>query len=160
MNGAKALKLIQDVGVFGLGWSDGCLCSHFEVQGVCVSVSCRKSENCLRVYSSGDVDPEDLQAIAAEVNRQLEPNHLAIRFCDYKFDHANGKWEGEGKTARWVEESICCYCAGLRQDEEAYLCQKCMTNPDARKLFPYECFSHGSGCTFFHIDGVVVAKRR
>lgn len=67
--------LIRRVGVWELGAYDGCDCAHFEVQAICVEVSCGKSQQTVEVHS---VVADDyganramLEAVAAEVLRQL-----------------------------------------------------------------------------------------
>lgn len=118
----KALALIKQHGVFGLGGDDGCLCTSFAVQGVNVEISCRKSSGSprgarlatlVRVTCSWmGTMPEDLAPIAREVAEQVykyESIATFVRYCDYQNDH----------PAR------CVYCGKLRQNEAAYLCDKC-----------------------------------
>lgn len=130
MNGAAALKLICDIGVGGLGGYDGCLCTSFEVHGVHVSVSCRKSSGrnaekirpgfagiLVRVYSDHmDKTGKVLSAIAQRVASDLAPEGYPVmtRFCDYNSDAGQQ----------------CTYCSAPRQDAAGYLCEKCLNSPN------------------------------
>jgi len=125
MNGIKALDLIKSQGIYGLCESDGCPCCWFEIHGVNVEVSCHKSERSIRVFSHHLYrNPFHLEPIAVEVACQIGRDGYKIRFCEYACDHTgdNGK---------------CCYCSNPRKDKEAYLCPKCLKNPDARGSYPW-----------------------
>ena len=122
MDSKAALDLIRSVGVHGLGGYDGCLCTNFEVQGVHVDVSCRKSSGgigfrgtLLRVYSHHiGTEPTDLVPIAREVARQLvamEETPVKVRFTDYEHD----------------AKKICVYCGKPRTEAAGYLCEDCKT---------------------------------
>jgi len=126
MNAQKALDLIKANGIFGLGDYDGCMCLNFEVCGVHVDVSCRKSSGSslfggfhgttVRVYSRHmDAGADDLKIVAAEVIRQVRESegHLPIqlRFCEYSDD----------------SDSKCAYCGKPRATAQGYLCQECVS---------------------------------
>lgn len=81
----EALKLMREVGIYGLGGNEGCPCTDFKVHGIAVSVSCHKSSKTVSVYGTpidfikgnGDdvpyyVDTERLRPIAEEVLRQVD----------------------------------------------------------------------------------------
>ena len=69
------LALVRDVGVWTLGATDGCDCTHFEVQAVRVEVSCQRSGRSVTVARTcaEDSGPNRamLEAVAAEVVRQF-----------------------------------------------------------------------------------------
>ena len=124
MNANAALKLIRDHGVLGLCESDGCLCIHFEIQGVNVDVSCRKSSvgglpfdrefygTVVRVHSRHlDSSIIELQPIADEIVKQVagyDGRPIAVRFCDWAYDRP----------------PRCAYCGEPRADLNGYLCAK------------------------------------
>lgn len=124
MDAKAAARLIAEKGIFGLGGYDGCMCTNFEVQGVHIDISCRKSSGgsmfkdfygtTIRVWTNHlDGDAKGLGQVAAEVIREVRKNegHLPIklRFCGYKYD----------------AEKSCTYCGKPRPDQERYLCTKC-----------------------------------
>lgn len=130
MNGNQALELVKEVGIYKLSGTDGCLCMRCEVQGVYIDIACRKSGAAmdqidpgffgvkLRVHSRHlDAGGDELRAIANEVARQLRDEGYAIlvRFCEYRFD----------------AEMRCTYCGKTRTDTLGYLCDECLTKPDA-----------------------------
>lgn len=126
---AGVLWFIQKYGIFGLGGADGCYCCSFALRGIEVSVSCHKSEHCVRVVCHC-LRPKDLFAIAREVLSQLPDGGISyrVRFCEYAADHVDGHWSGR----TWVETYKCCYCGKPRDDVDGYLCTTCRTNPDAQ----------------------------
>lgn len=132
-NAAATLSLIRRFSVWGLGGSDGCDCSHFSVQGFKISVSCRKSEHCVRVWSNClDWAVSGAIEIAREVLSQLEDaERYEVRFCDYRHDHVSGRWE----HGEWVRDMQCCYCEKPRFKEDAYLCESCESKPDIAARF-------------------------
>lgn len=126
MNATKALELIKANGIFGLGDYDGCMCCNFEVCGVQVDISCRKSSGSslfpdfygttVRVHSRHmDATADDLKLVAAEVIKQVRERegHLPIqlRFCDYSDD----------------KDLKCAYCGKERAVPQGYLCSECAT---------------------------------
>lgn len=123
-NGQRAVKLIQHAGIYGLGPADGCLCTNFEIQGISVDISCRKSSGSLdffgtiaRVHSHhGDVGTADLYLVAEEVVRQLseQTEHIKVRFCDYEDD----------------KERRCVSCHKPRPDPNGYQCVECASKND------------------------------
>lgn len=130
MNAQKAAALIKEKGIFGLGDYDGCMCCHFEVNGVHVDISCRKSSDgamfdgfygtTVRVSSRHmDSDASGLAEVAVVVIEQVQENegHLPInlRFCDYEHDANGGK---------------CVYCGKSRGNPTGYLCDGCQTEAD------------------------------
>src|ERR1039458_10278142 len=128
----KAIQLIQQHGIFGLGGYDGCLCTNFEIQGIYVSVSCHKSEHCVRVWSNYMFrNPLPLESVMKEVLASLEKTRdypvddYRIRFYDYKNDHDPKRrgWEGPKGKEVWVDYYIYCYCGKDRKEREAYLCE-------------------------------------
>jgi hypothetical protein len=154
----KALELIRQHGIYGLGGADGCECTHFHVQHVSVDVSCRKSGRSIRVYSNSmDQDPLSLELIAQEVLDQIirgqvafwgieeaearESHGYRIRFCDSAIDNANGRWVGE----KYVWDHKCAYCSKLRISTTAYLCDDCLNKeisdhegfPSPRQYYPW-----------------------
>jgi hypothetical protein len=139
MNAEKALKLIKELGIYGLAESDGCPCCHFNIHGIFIDVSCHKSEHTIRVYSHYMFhNPFDLEPIAEEVHRQVGiSNPYKIRFCEYSCDHVGGHWEGKHPNSKWMKTQKCCYCSAPRPDEEAYLCEKCLTKSEARSAYPW-----------------------
>lgn len=139
MYGGRALDLIKSAHVYGLCGPDGCPCLNFEVHGVHVDVSCRKSGDGfekiapdfygikVRVHSRHmDAHGPDLHAIAQEVAKQMASEGYAImaRFCEYRHD----------------AEGLCIYCDKPREEVAAYLCQKCAANPDASRYLEYRNF--------------------
>ena len=89
---SAALDLIKDVGVATLGGFDGCLCTHFSVQGVSVDVGCRKSSNraTVRVYSNQEIPRSYLEEIAEEIAKHLgkiESTPMSFRYCSYQDDN-------------------------------------------------------------------------
>lgn len=69
------VKLIRDVGIYGLGWNSGCPCTEFEVKGVQVNVSCHKGAREITVTEKQDFNGYtrgDLELIAKEVKRQMD----------------------------------------------------------------------------------------
>lgn len=119
--------LIEEVGVYRLGGYDGCPCTHFQVRGISVDVSCRKSSGMdgpfpdffgigIRVYTrSDDADGAHLATVAKEVARQLQPEGYAIkvRYCTFEQDN----------------EMKCTYCGKEREDINAYICEACSDKP-------------------------------
>ena len=130
------LELISRYGFYQLGGGDGCDCSNFQVCGFEISISCHKSEHCVRVYSHHLFrQPDDEIEIASLVIKQLGDSgkYYNIRFCDYRHDHVNGRWENDV----WTEEYSCCYCDKPRTDKDAYLCSNCLTKKDAISHYPF-----------------------
>lgn len=129
MNPERAVAIIRDVGVFGLGFTDGCICTSFSIQGIDVDISCRKGSNMdtifrefygigIRVYSSSlDSTGEGLGLVAREVARQLADQgyDIKVRLCNYDRDR----------------ECKCVWCGNPRE-KTAYLCDQCLTNEDAK----------------------------
>jgi hypothetical protein len=126
MDAAAALKLIRDIGVGGLGGFDGCLCTSFEVHGVKVDVSCRKSSGSdtagsefygtlVRVHSDHMDADDGLVSIAQEVAEQVldQSPDVLVRFTDYRHD----------------KECLCVYCGQPRQSPSGYLCDACVGRP-------------------------------
>ena len=152
-----ALDFIKEFGICRLGdWFGHCRCTGFVVRNVSVNVSCHKSENTIRVYSHDPHPKEDLREIAEEVRRQISDNEeyrnrYAVRFCEYRFDHKNGRYEDieeiitatgrPHKVSRWRDDQICVYCEKPRTDKDAYLCKPCSAG-DAAK---YHLFGVGVG---------------
>lgn len=139
MNGGAALKLINREGVYGLCGPDGCPCLNFEVHGVQVEISCRKSGAAMekinpdfygikvRVHSRHmDAHGADLHAIAQAVAGQMRDEGYAImvRFCEHRHD----------------AECLCIYCEKPREKPAAYLCRKCEGNPDTSRYRDYQKF--------------------
>jgi len=127
------VAFIKRFSIWGLGGSDGCDCCYFELLGYHVHLSCRKSEHCIRVFSTY-LGHSYHQAfpIALAVLEQLDnPNGYRVRFCDYGHDHKNGHWQDR----QWMKDQACCYCDQLGRDEDAYLCDKCLAKPDLRRRF-------------------------
>ena len=150
MNDKLALALILQHGIYGLGGSDGCRCTHFFVQGIWVDVSCHKSEHSVRVYSDYlERDPLALEPIAREVLRQIArsveswgtpeeeaieiASRYRIRFCDFSTDNVNGRREGE----KYVWDHKCSYCGKPRLNAAAYLCDDCLKRPEAVSCYPW-----------------------
>lgn len=139
MNAGKAVELIRQLGIFGLGECDGCACCHFEVQGVSVSISCHKSEHCVRVYSHHmDRDPMALESVAAEVLLQLNSftsaKEYRVRFCEYSDDHVGGHYCAHNA---YTHSFRCCYCHGFRRYGARYLCASCQERPEAMAYYPW-----------------------
>lgn len=74
-SGGDTAALIREVGVWRLGATDGCDCTHFEVQATRVEVSCQRSGRSIAVSKTchDDYGPNRamLEAVAAEVQRQF-----------------------------------------------------------------------------------------
>lgn len=126
MDANKAIDLIRREGLFGLGEGDGCLCCHFEVQGVSVDISCHKSEHCVRVHSCHMYrSARDLERVALVVMQEFakytDVSEYRLRFTEYANDHQNGDRD---KDDKWIEEYRCCYCHAPRSEKE-YLCAEC-----------------------------------
>jgi hypothetical protein len=123
-NVESVIDLLERFGVFGLGGCDGCECAHFQILGIHVDVSCRKSEHCVRVHSDYMYfDHTRLIPLAREVLSQLcDPSQYSVRFCNYSSDHKNGRRE----NGQWKDDQMCCYCGQLRQDRDGYLCDVCI----------------------------------
>ena len=113
-----ALRLIKEKGIFGLCYSDGCVCCRFAVHHVNVEVSCRKSSVSLpydadnrlpvvRVHGGGDLDDFGLLEIANEIVRQISGDAV-IRLCSYEDD----------------KEVRCIYCHEPRENAESIYCNK------------------------------------
>lgn len=121
-----AADLIKEVSIFRLGYLDGCVCMSFEVKGVHVDISCRKSSGMsmfrdfygtsIRV-TSGTLDGGPmLEDAAREVCRQLdEYGHptVTVRYSTWEQD----------------QQCKCVYCNMPRSSVEAYLCDDCMAKP-------------------------------
>ena len=134
MNAERALELIRRVGIETLGGFDGCLCTHFKVQGVDVNITCRKSYDfniidpafhgiTIRVYSHGpDSDGAQLCEVAREVAQQIrdvQGDAIAVRYCDYQHD----------------DKQQCIRCDGQREMALGYLCTTCLAGePDPAKF--------------------------
>lgn len=123
-------QLIAREGVYGLGGYDGCQCTDFAVQGVEVSVSCRKSGVGAAKVAPGfygivvrvtsrrlDHDSESLKPVCDEVVRQLKPEgyDILVRNCAWEDDH-NGR---------------CVRCRQPRAQAAGYHCAKCEPNESA-----------------------------
>lgn len=127
-----ALDLICREGIYGLGGSEGCPCTHFFVRGLHVDVSCRKSNGGLRaidpnfygavvrlyVQSLDAVPGAALREVAEEIVRQLRADDVAsavaVRYCDYEHD----------------TKLKCTYCGEPRESPADYLCPKCKSGTD------------------------------
>lgn len=141
----RALALIKEKGLWGLGEMDGCLCCHFAVMGVAVDISCRKSSGAYHhidpdhygfvariVWNIDDAMPEEVAALDAEVVRQIEAQGnelpIVVRHCDWATD----------------DKLKCVYCGKPRQRPMKYLCDACQEGNDlfgqpiARR---YECIA-------------------
>lgn len=137
----KAVALITEHGLFGLCESDGCLCCNFSIHNVHVSVSCRKSEKCVRVWSdSMDYDAAMLEKVIRAVLADLARydstylcNAYRLRFCEYAFDH----YRAQGQDGQWSVSHRCCYCNGPRAVATDYLCEACKAKPDAVQRYPW-----------------------
>lgn len=130
-----AVKLIHDIGLYGLGGYDGCPCTSFEVMGVAVAVSCRKSSGMDSVFKDFfgigvrvtsrlmDATPDALVKVADEVLRQLadEGYALKVRFCTYEQD----------------SKCQCVYCGKERSNVGDYLCPECAAIPDRLEAYSY-----------------------
>ena len=144
-NKEACIELISRYGFHQLGTDEGCRCSNFCVCGFEISVSCHKSEHCVRVYSHHLCrQAEDEVEIAALIIRQLgdSGSRYRIRYCDYTHDHVGRHWEKE----KWVESYSCCYCSKPRADKEAYLCFACLGNKDAVSHYPFGIESLSRKC--------------
>lgn len=128
------VDLLQRFGVWGLGGCDGCECAHFKILGISVDVSCHKSEHCVRVHSGYlGFNQSELAQIAREVLAQLtHPESYSLRFCEYSYDHKNGRWE----NGVWKKDQACCYCGQLRPDADAYLCDDCFQQNKGLDVYP------------------------
>lgn len=126
---SPALEIIKKNGVGVLGGYDGCACAAFAVQHICVDVSCRKSSGfrvpwpdyCgigVRVWSTSmDVGPDELEAVAREVARELSESFwspVRVRYCTYEQD----------------EKNACVYCGKSREKSDDYLCKACLVRTD------------------------------
>lgn len=142
-NVESVLDLLQRFGVWGLGGCDGCACAHFEILGIEVHVSCRKSEHCVRVHCGYlGFDQSELVPIAREVLSQLTfPSRYSLRFCDYSKDHKNGRRE----NGVWKDDQTCCYCNKPRADVDAYLCEECLRVRDANWWSPVDIYNERLG---------------
>lgn len=122
---SSALDLIRERGVYGLDHADGCPCCGFEVFGIAVEVSCRKSSGAgdfcgtvVRVSSRrAEHNADEIAAVAREVARQLAENGypIRVRFATYKHD----------------AKQLCIYCEKPREDATGYLCAACQQGKDA-----------------------------
>ena len=127
------VKVMQRYGLYALGASDGCACTHFTFRAVSVDVSCHKSGgsclsekfgmpgfygNVVRVHSNYlGVEIGELVPVADEIARQLrEGTELPcfIRLCDWSKDNDKTKLNG-----------VCVYCGNERSKLSDYLCMKC-----------------------------------
>ena len=130
------LELISRYGPYQLGGGDGCSCSHFEVCGFHIDVSCPKSEHCVRVYSHhGYRQPDDEIEIASLVVKQLGDSgkNYRVRYCEYRHDHEKRLRRNGVFTGGYS----CCYCGKLRKDKDGYLCADCLKNKDAVSRYPF-----------------------
>lgn len=136
-NFQKTVELIRAHGLFGLCEGDGCYCCAFEVHGIHVNISCRKSDHCIRVSSRHMYrDSAGIESVAREVLLQLGKmaEGYRLRFCERQDDHTNKSgWQGD----KWVDVHRCCYCGKSRSDRQGYLCEECMKNEQALRLFPW-----------------------
>lgn len=126
---AKALlDLLNQHGVYGLAGYDGCRCAHFSVQGVNIDIGCHKSNSginkwhsrgVIRITGNDDLDMDDRKAIAEKLLQLLTEKewederrdpYWVIRFCGWEYD----------------DKQICVYCGKPRQDQQGYLCDKCL----------------------------------
>lgn len=74
----RVLDVLREVGVHRLGNLDGCLCSHFSIRNVNVSITCGKGGARGIKVGSGSMDydnEEELRPIAEEVRRQCDHLH-------------------------------------------------------------------------------------
>jgi hypothetical protein len=140
MNTDKAIALIRQHGIFGLGVGDGCWCCYFQVQGIEVGISCHKSEHCIRVHANClDEGPAGLEAVLYAIVEDSKARYdkdfsdYRVRFCDYDCDHVGGHWEGKV----WTETYKCCYCGAPRSEAQKYLCEACKGKDEARRLYPW-----------------------
>lgn len=146
VNKDKAIALLRQHGLDGLGGHDGCDCCYFNIQGVEINISCHKSGHSIRVYANDRI-AEELEAIAKEVQAQMladyhkwenaEPEErvhkFRVRFCEYTDDHTGGRWEG----TKYIDHAKCCWCSAPREDRQAYLCPSCLQKPEAIQMFPW-----------------------
>lgn len=130
------LLVLKRFGLFALGGTDGCLCSHFSFRAIFVDIGCRKSEgghlpepltpdfhgtfvrlHCRYIFSR----PVDLLPIAQEIVAQLhaESTDVFVRLCEYADDHDNDKPMGK-----------CVYCSKERSNLSDYLCAECLVKTD------------------------------
>jgi hypothetical protein len=134
MSENPVVKLIKQVGLYGLCGSDGCYCISFPVHRVHVDISCRKSCGAmdgifeespdffgikLRVYThSLGPDPKMLKEVADEVINQLGDTgyDIAVRFCEMTHDYKH----------------TCVYCSKEKEKKE-YLCDECKQKPEAKE---------------------------
>lgn len=91
----------------------------------------------MRVYSHHMFrQSEDEIEIASLLIKQLGDSgeNYRVRYCEYRHDHENGRWENEV----WTQEYSCCYCNKPRLDENGYLCTDCLKKKDAVSRYPFE----------------------
>ncbi len=138
----KAVDIIRQIGVWGLGCPDGCRCASFEVGAIQVHLSCHKSSHMLRVWSNHmDIGPAELQDVAVEVLRQLSNNasreyasEYSVRFCSYANDHDNKQNPEPGV---FLYDGKCEYCHAKRSTQE-YLCDECKVRPHVPARYPWD----------------------
>lgn len=136
MSLSKTLEILKTYSIYDLGGYDGCLCTSFSINKFKVSVSCHKSEQCVRVVSDF---PGESEILMREVIKHIEKvdgrplDGYRIRFCAYRMDHHQGHW----KDDQWCESYLCCYCEKIRSGRDGYLCEKCSRETNARASYPW-----------------------
>jgi len=67
----KAIELIKQHGIDGLGGLDGCTCMCFRVQGIDVHISCWKSDRHIWVKADDEDTEESLKPVADALMESL-----------------------------------------------------------------------------------------